>query len=300
MDDLVLWAERAGVTVVTDVDARKLTSFQSGGRVKYLFLPSSVQELQRTIACLKAFDMPYRVIGGGSNLLLPDEGFAGALIKLSRLSGAGVCGREVTADAGVKLPRLAKLAAEKGLAGLEFACGIPAEVGGATVNNAGAFGQMLSDLLEEVVVLSRDGEVKVLPAASLGLSYHTSRFPEGCVVLCAKLRLKKDAPDAIENRMRQMIERRLLTQPREPSVGSVFQRANGVPAALYVEKTGLKGLRIGGAELSTKHCNFIVNKGGATTEDFFRVAETVRNKVADDFGVLLQYEVERICSPKSN
>ena len=96
MDDLVLLSKRAGVTVVTDVDARKLTSFQSGGRVKYLFLPSSVQELQRTIACLKAFDMPYRVIGGGSNLLLPDEGFAGAIVKLSALSGVGVCGRSLT------------------------------------------------------------------------------------------------------------------------------------------------------------------------------------------------------------
>ena len=300
MDGLILRAAQVGVTVKRDVSGKTLTSFQSGGNVKYLFLPRSVKELKRTIELLASCDVSCKIVGGGSNLLLPDEGYAGALVKLTRLSGIGVCDGEITADAGVKLPRLARLAAENGLSGLEFACGIPAEVGGATVNNAGAFGQMLSDVLKEVVVLSKDGRIKILSAARLGFGCHASRFPEGCVVLCVKFRLQKDDPVAIESRMRQMTERRRLTQPREPSAGSVFQRASGVPAAVFVEKTGLKGLRIGGAELSTKHCNFIVNKGGAATEDFFRIAETVRNKVADDFGVLLQYEVERICSPKSN
>ncbi len=299
MDGLILEARRLGIAVQCDVEGKLLTSFCSGGRVKYLFFPSSARETAATLQLLKLRGVPYRVIGGGSNILLPDEGYAGALVKLN-LRGIGVCGNVVTADAGVPLPLLAKVAAEKGLSGLEFACGIPGTVGGAAKTNAGAFGQMTSDVLTEAIVLTKQGEVQAFPAGCLKMGYHSCVFPEGGVVLCLKLTLTPDDKLAIAERMRRMKLRRQETQPAEPSAGSVFQRVGETPAAVYVEKTGLKGLRIGGAQLSRKHCNFIVNKGGATTEDFFAVAQQVKNRVFDAFGVSLAYEVERICSPKSN
>ena len=297
--DFVSEAKRLGVAVKRDVEGRLLTSFGSGGRVKYLLCPSSVRETAAVLKLLISYGVPYRVIGGGSNLLLPDEGYAGALVK-PHLTGIGVCGGEVTADAGVKMPILSKLAAEKGLSGLEFACGIPGTMGGAAKTNAGAFGQMLSNVLAEVIVLTRQGEVKSLPARHLKAEYHSCVLPKDCVVLCARLALQPDDAGAIKERMRRMKLRRQQTQPGEPSAGSVFRRVGETPAALYVEKTGLKGLRIGGAELSPKHCNFIVNKGGATTSDYFAVAEQVKSRVFDAFGVSLTYEVERICSPKSS
>lgn len=299
MDGLISEAKRLGVAVKCDVEGRHLTTFGSGGKVKYLFCPSSVRETQKALLLLRSRGIPYRVIGGGSNVLLPDGDYAGALIKPC-LCGIGVCGNEVTADAGVKLPVLASLTAANGLSGVECFCGIPGFVGGAVQTNAGAFGQMLSDVLTEVIVLTRQGKISILPAWRLKMSRHACVLPEGCIVLCAKFALKTQGEAAVSERMRQMKERRRLTQPVGPSAGSVFRPVGDVPAAVYVEKTGLKGLRIGGAELSPKHCNFIVNKGDATTEDFFAVAERVKSRVLDAFGVSLTYEVERICSPSGN
>lgn len=299
MDRLISEAKLLGVAVNCDVEGARLTTFGSGGRVKYLFCPSSVRETTDALKLLRSYGVPYRLIGGGSNVLLPDCGYAGALVKIS-LSGIGVCGNEVTADAGVKLPILSSTMAEKGLSGLEFACGIPASVGGAVKTNAGAFGQMISDVLTEVIVLTHQGEVRILPARRLKMGYHACLLPQGCVVLCAKFRLVAEDKTVILQRMQKMRERRRLTQPGGSSAGSVFQRVGETPAAVYVERTGLKGLRIGGAELSPKHCNFIVNKGGATTEDYFAVAERVKSRVLDAFGVSLTYEVERICSRTDN
>ena len=300
MCDWVCDIERLGVAVKRGVSGAALTGFGSGGRVEYLLLPSSAEGLRNAILRLREEKVPFRVIGGGSNLLLPDEGFPGALIRLSRLCGVGVCGNVITADAGVKLPYLAYLAAENSLSGLEFACGIPGEVGGAVCMNAGAFGQSIKDVLQEVILLNACGEAEVLSAECLRMGHHFACLPPQSIALCAKFRLTFAFQEEIEARMQAMTARRRLTQPKQRSAGSVFRPANGVPAAVYIERTGLKGLKIGGAKLSETHCNFIVNDGGATTEDFFAVAEQVRLRVAAEYNVALEYEVERVCSPKKS
>ncbi len=297
----MLFSKRAnalGLTLECGVCGASYTSFGSGGKVDYLFSPACVAELKRTLALLKGAGIPYRVIGGGSNLLLPDEGYRGALVTLRRLSDVKICGNTVTADAGAKLPTLARIAAHASLSGVEFACGIPGVVGGAVATNAGAFDERLSDVLVAVCVLTEDGKTEVLTPKDLNMTHHFAMLPKGCVVLSAVLSLKTGEKRQIEETMRSMTERRAATQPRERSAGSVFRRVGETPAAIYIEKTGLKGLRIGGAELSKVHCNFIVNKGGATTADFFAVAEQVKKSVFDLCSVRLTYEVERICSPK--
>ena len=266
----------------------------------YLLQPTDVSGVRITIEELRNHDIPYRVIGGGSNVILPDQGYHGALISLARLSSVAICGETVTADAGVKMPFLARRVADASLSGLEFACGIPGEVGGAICANAGAYGQMVSDVLISVVLMNPDGELEMLSAEELEMGYHRCQIPQHSVILSAVFRLVTEDRETIEDRMRYMRERRETSQPRERSAGSVFRRVGETPAAIYIEKTGLKGLRIGGAELSSRHCNFIVNKGGATTEEYFAVAERVRERVLEQSNVLLEYEVERICSPRRN
>ena len=299
MEEIIKDIERAGVRVKHHVEGAQLTTFGSGGIVSHVIYPANVEELTITVKMLYAASLPYRVIGGGSNLLLPDEGY-GVLISLSRFDSAAVCGEFLSADAGVKLPRLARMAAEHSLSGLEFACGIPAMLGGAVRNNAGAFGQSISDALVAVVLLTEQGEIASVGADELKTAYHRCFLPEGSIFLSAVFSLKTGDRREIEGRMADMRRRRCQTQPHEPSAGSVFRRVGEIPAAVYIERTGLKGLCFGGAELSEVHCNFIVNKGGASTADYFAVAERVRESVLQNFGVALEYEVERICSPKKN
>lgn len=297
MGDWIGEIEKAGVLVLRDVPGRELTTFGSGGRVKYLLTPLTVTGACEALKSLSAEGIPCRVIGGGSNLLLPDKGFHGALISLSQLSSIAVADNVLSADAGVKLPLLAGKAAQESLSGLEFACGIPGTVGGSVRCNAGAFGQSLSDVLTAVIVLTERGEVEVVSAEEMAFSYHSCRLPDNAIILSALFSLKKGKREEIEALMREMTIRRRSTQPCERSAGSVFRRVNGTSAAVYIEQVGLKGYRVGGAELSRVHCNFIVNKGGATTADYFAVAECVRERVQKQSGVTLEYEVERICSP---
>ena len=226
-------------------------------------------------------------------MLLPDEGYRGALLALTAFRSIERSGEVLTVGAGVKLPLLAKTAKQECLSGVEFSVGIPGTLGGAVKTNAGAFGQMLSDSLTEVTLLSAEGDTVTLPASELKFAYHECALPQGMIVLGAKLRLHPADRISIDRLMTEMTERRRATQPRERSAGSVFRKINGIPAALLIEQTGLKGMRIGGAELSRVHCNFIVNKGGATTADFFAVAEKVKECVASRFGVTAEYEVER-------
>ena len=300
MDELTSEALRLGIDFRRGVSGGSLTTFGSGGKVNYLFEPQNAKALRALQKLLLESKTPYRVIGGGSNLLIDDRGFEGALIRLSRFDRMEREGRELCVGAGVKLPLLARRAATESLSGVEFACGIPGTAGGAAAVNAGAFGQSLSDVLEEVTVLTREGEIARIPARDLGFEYHRATLPQGAILLGLNLCLTQCDGETVKESMRVMNQKRRATQPRQPSAGSVFGRVNGIPAALLIEKTGLKGTRIGGAELSRIHCNFIVNAGGATTADYFALAEKVRKKVGETFGVTPQYEVERICSRIEN
>ena len=300
MEELIGYLSEKGIAAKASVSGAKLTTFGSGGTIGCLIEPKSVEELIAAREILRACKVPYRVIGGGSNLLLPDEGYAGALIRLSSFRSIEGRGKLVKVGAGVKMPLLAKWLAERELSGLEFACGIPGMAGGAAKNNAGAFSQMISNVLVEAEVLTEEGSVETLPLSALQMGYHSACFPEGAILLSLLLRLKEGKRTEIEETMRRMTEKRRATQPQERSAGSVFRRVGETPAAQLIEKTGLKGKRIGGAELSLRHCNFIVNKGSATTEEYFALAALVKEKVRELTGVTLAYEVERICSRTVN
>ena len=279
------------------VSAERLTTFGSGGRVRCVISPRSVKELRFALKVLSDRRVPSRVIGGGSNVLLPDQGYNGALLSLACFDLLQARGCEVSVGSGVKMPLFAARMAQTGLCGAEFLCGIPGVMGGGVITNAGAFGGMLSDLLTEVTFLSAEGEVVRLPASCLTFGYHSAVLPRGATVLSMKMRLAQGDSASIKARMREMMNKRLSSQPHERSAGSVFRKTGNTSAAIYIEQTGLKGKRIGGALLSAKHCNFIVNEGSATTQEYYALAELVRERVAALCGVRLDYEVERICSP---
>ena len=300
MDEIERMLREIGATYRKNVAGSSLTTFGSGGSVAYVVTPKSEEELRVICLSFSACGVPHRVIGGGSNLLLPDEGYDGVLIKMAAFRSIERVGSEWIVGAGVKMPILAREAMRCALSGVEFASGIPGEAGGAVKGNAGAFGQMLSDVLTSVTIMTSTGKISTLSAQDLDLGYHTSALPKGAIVLSLRLRLSPDISERIAARIAEMRDRRRATQPTAPSAGSVFRRAGAVPAALYIERTGLKGMRIGGAELSEKHCNFIVNRGGATTGDFFALAEKVRDSVKAVAGVTLAYEVERVCSKSEN
>ena len=295
MDELLSVLRKRGIVCASDVPGSALTTFGSGGQVGAVIYPRSAEEIRFVRRICADLVVENRVMGGGSNLLLPDEGYHGALLRFSAFSDLKREGNELIAGAGVKLPALSRRAAAEGLSGLEFACGIPGETGGAICSNAGAFKQMISDTLVEVTLLTKQGELRILKAQEIEFCYHRANLPLGAAVLSARFRLTHSERGKIEETMRFMTERRRATQPCERSAGSVFRRAGETPAAVYIERTGLKGERLGGAELSAVHCNFIVNKGGATTSDYFALAERVREKVRSLCGVSLEYEVER-CS----
>ena len=295
MDEFSDEIGRFGIRFKRDVPGKSLTTFGSGGKVRYLAFPRNAEELHKVLSAAKSASMPYRVIGGGSNVLLSDRGYDGVLIRLSAMDRVERSGETLTVGAGVKMPVLARHLAECGLSGAEFACGIPGTMGGAAAVNAGAFGQSVSDLLVGITALTAEGRSERFDPRELDYGYHRAVLPSETILLSMTLRLTESDRDTIFARMEEMREKRRRTQPKDPSAGSVFRRVGLVPAALYVERTGLKGMRIGGALLSPVHCNFIVNAGGATTEDYFALAEKVREKVKAQDGALLEYEVERIC-----
>ena len=273
------------------VSGARLTTFGSGGPISILVRPENAERLLALEEILSG--IPRFVIGSGSNVLLSSAGFAGALIKLDAFCSERVSGRVLEVGAGVTMPRLSSIAERAGLSGVEFASGIPGSVGGAIKTNASAFGQAISDGLLFVTALVGN-KVERLRPEELGFSYHRAALPNNSIVLSAAFSLAEGDKSKIGERIETFREKRLATQPQGRSAGSVFRKCGEVPAAIYIEKTGLKGLKIGGARLSEKHCNFIVNEGGASSEDFFEIAETVRKKALEEQGVSLEYEVEKI------
>lgn len=274
------------------------TTYRIGGPADLFAIARSRDELVALIQAARTLGLPWRVLGRGSNLLVSDRGVRGLVVK--NLSEEVVFQLDqdpptVVVDSGVSCARLAAQAAQHGLAGLEFAIAIPGTIGGAVVQNAGAHGSEIKDLLEAVTILTPAGEIQTLPADALALGYRTSRFQrEPALILSARLRLRRESPVVIGERLRRIRLRRAETQPREPSCGSVFKNPPGDYAGRLIERAGLKGLRCGQAQVSLRHANFIVNLGGATASEVRRLIRQVQETVARQFGVDLETEVEII------
>lgn len=271
------------------------TTFRIGGPADYFLLPSSSEEVKGILEICKEESLQYFILGNGSNLLVSDEGYRGVIIQLYRnYGGLTVEGTEIRAGAGVLLSQIAAAARNESLTGFEFAGGIPGTLGGAVVMNAGAYGGELKDVLKEAVVMDREGNIFTVPVEKLAMGYRTSLVKTaGYLVLEVVISLKKGSQEEIRDTMKDLADRRISKQPLEyPSAGSTFKRPEGYFAGKLIMDAGLRGYQVGDAQVSEKHCGFVINRGNATAADVLTLIENVREKVQEQFGVTLEPEVK--------
>ncbi len=272
------------------------TTFRVGGPADIFVKPSSLDEVLISIDILKKYGVPTVILGKGSNILVGDKGIRGAVVQLSALfSEIKVEGEVVTASAGAALGSVASVCLENSLTGFEFAGGIPGSVGGGICMNAGAYGGELKDIITSVKVL-KNGEILTLTNEECGFGYRTSRImQEGMLVLEAEFKLKEGNPEEIAEKMGELSKRRSEKQPLEyPSAGSTFKRPEGYFAGKLIEDSGLRGFMKGGAQISEKHCGFIINKDGASAEDITELIKHTQDTVFEKFHVKLEPEVRLI------
>ena len=273
------------------------TTFRIGGPADYFVMPETVEELRDILALCKEEGLPYFILGNGSNLLVGDKGFRGVVIQLYKnFDGLSIEGTRVTAKSGAMLIRVAKEAGKAGLTGLEFASGIPGTIGGAMVMNAGAYGGEMKDVVTAVTVLTKDGDIKTLTGSEMNFRYRGSVVEdEGYIVLETVMELKEGNLEEIQARIDELSLQRRTKQPIEyPSAGSTFKRPEGYFAGKLIQDTNLRGYQVGGAQVSEKHCGFVINAGGATAADVMQLMQDVSDEVNAQFGVTLEPEVKRI------
>lgn len=273
------------------------TTFRIGGPADIFAVPDTIEKAAKIIRICREQQYPFYVLGNGSNLLVSDQGYRGLILQIYRnLSEITVEGEEITVQAGAMLSVIAKKALAGSLTGFEFASGIPGTIGGAAVMNAGAYGGEMKDVLVSVTVLTKENEIKTVPAEELQLSYRHSVIPEKeWIVLGARLRLQKGDAKQIRSRMEELKEQRVTKQPLEyPSAGSTFKRPEGYFAGKLIMDAGLRGFTVGGAQVAEKHCGFVVNRGGATAADVRRLMDEVSAIVKEKFGVTLEPEVKML------
>lgn len=272
------------------------TTFRIGGEAD-IFVSPTMEELGQVLAIAKEEQVPVTVIGNGSNLLVGDGGIRGLVVEIGTgMSEISLEGNILTAEAGALLSQTANAAAAAGLGGMEFAAGIPGSVGGAVTMNAGAYGGEMKDILRSVKVLTRDGQLLTLPVEELDLGYRHSCIPEkDYVVVEAQFALTPKPEEEIRGLMSELAGRRREKQPLEyPSAGSTFKRPEGYFAGKLIMDAGLRGYTVGGAQVSEKHCGFVINRGNASAADVRTLMEDVQKRVYEKFGVTLEPEVKMI------
>ncbi len=291
------WIRKLGeqVEILVAEPMKNHTTFRIGGPADALALPKTPEEVAEVVRFCHEHAQSYYVLGNGSNLLVSDEGYRGLVLQLYRnFNDIQVNGETITVQSGAMLAAVARTAYQTGLTGLEFASGIPGTIGGAVVMNAGAYGGEMKNVLKEVTVLTKEGEVLVIPAKALELGYRTSVIPKnGWIVLGAVLQLKKGDQEHILARMEELKEQRITKQPLDlPSAGSTFKRPEGYFAGKLIMDAGLRGFTVGGAQVSEKHCGFVVNRGNATAADVWELICEVKRRVKEMTGVELEPEVK--------
>lgn len=278
-----------------NVPMSEYTSFKIGGPADIILMPENAEKMKKVFAFCKQEEIEPFVLGNGSNLLVSDEGIRGVVIYTGRMTQIELTGElTIRCDAGQSLSRLCNFALDNSLAGLEFAFGIPGSVGGAAHMNAGAYGGEMKDVILSCTHITPEGEIVQAPAASLGFSYRRSVYSSnGCLIASIDIGLIQGCKQKIKSTMMDIIEKRRAKQPLEfPSAGSVFKRPEGYFAGALIEQCGLKGRSVGGAQLSSKHAGFIVNRGGATCEDVKKLIDIIKENVFNRFGVILETEIK--------
>jgi UDP-N-acetylmuramate dehydrogenase len=304
--------------VKKEVSLAKYTTFRIGGPAKFFVEVLNESELIEALKYAKNNSLNFFILGGGSNVLFNDNGFDGIVIK-SQNTRCNIKDTKIECDAGLQLSQAVKMSSENGLSGLEWAAGVPGTIGGAVRGNAGAFGGCMADSIEEVKFLDMEGnsESKIFKNSKCAFDYRNSIFKQNSnlIILSCVLRLEEGRSEEIKNKIRENIEKRAKNQPKEPSSGSFFKnpvaenknliekferdmgikcKDNKIPAGWLISETGLQGKKIGGAMVSEKHANFIINTGNATAEDVVILSSFIKQQVRDKFGIELQEEVQLV------
>lgn len=279
-----------------DCPMNQFTTFRVGGNVDILYFARELRDLQQIVSYLCETNIPYLVVGKGSNLLVKDNGFRGVVIvlqgELAAIEHSGEKNEMVLAGGGLSIVELLTQCSRKGLGGLEFLSGIPGTVGGAVAMNAGAFGNDIGSMVQEIHAVNQQGDLVTVRRSQLNFSYRESSISEGTVIVKARFQLKHESPEIVAKRVADYLTRRKASQPLEyPSAGSVFKNPPNDYAGRLVEQVGLKGRRLGGAMISPKHANYIVNTGGAKAKDILTLMELAKEKVKKETGIELEPEL---------
>lgn len=283
--------------VHTDEPMSRHTTFRIGGSADYFVKPGNADEVAAVIAVCREYNIPYFILGNGSNLLVSDDGYRGMIINImDNMDSVTVDGRIITAQAGAMLVRVSVMARDNALTGLEFASGIPGTIGGAVYMNAGAYGGEMKNVVKTVRAIDEYGRIYELDSEKMDFSYRHSIVEERkLIVLEVTLELEHGSREAIDDRMKELAEARRSKQPLEyPSAGSTFKRPEGYFAGKLIMDAGLRGYSVGGAQVAEKHCGFVINKGGATASDVVELIRGVQHDVDDKFGVTLEPEVKML------
>lgn len=288
--------------VIKEADMSSYTTFRIGGIADYVVTPENEEQLAKLLHLIKEENVDFVVIGNGSNILVSDNGFDGIVIQLGDKFSSFVIkdkdesGVYVDVTAGMRLSRLGNELAASSIEGFEFATGIPGTIGGAVMMNAGAYGGEIKDIIKSARVMDFDGNVKELSRDELELGYRTSIIAKkNYIVISAVFDLKKGDREKIKSNIKELALKRREKQPLEyPSAGSTFKRPEGYFAAKLIEDAGLKGLSVGGAQVSEKHAGFVINKKDAKAVDVIRLTDEIKEKVYDKFGVKLELEIKKI------
>lgn len=277
---------------------KKHTTIKVGGVADVMVFPSTAEDIVNTLTFAKRNDIPVTIIGNGSKLLVRDKGIRGIVIKISgKFNNYKIEDDVISVCAGMTMPRLSRIAMKQGLSGLEFACGIPGVIGGGVRMNAGAYDSEMANIVVRTTYLDDELNMKVLERDEHNFAYRYSFFKEhpSYVIISTELKLEKKDALEIKEKMDKNTVARKEKQPLEyPNAGSTFKRPNGFYVGTMIEELGLKGFRIGDAEVSTKHAGFIVNRGNATAEDVISLIEYIKEKVLEKYGVKLENEIEII------
>ena len=296
-----LYQELCGIlgeeNVFTKEPMSRHTTFRAGGPADFFVTPEKEGQVRKTLSLLKEAQVPRYIMGNGSNLLVGDRGYRGVILQIcKKMNRIRIQDTVIQAQAGALLSKVAAEAQAKGLTGFEFASGIPGSLGGAVIMNAGAYGGEMKQVLIQAQILNASGEIEDVLAEEMELGYRSSVFSRnGGVILSASIQLEPGDPSAIQSRMEELKFLRTSKQPLEyPSAGSTFKRPEGYFAGKLIQDAGLRGFQVGGAQVSEKHCGFVINKDQASAMDIRSLMEQVSEKVYAQFGVRLEPEVKLI------
>lgn len=298
MNNFILELEKLNLEKIeNDISLSTLTTYKTGGIAKLVVYPNNINNLKQMLKLIHKYNIKYFILGKGSNTLFSDKEFNGVIIKLDKLNNFKIKQTEIYVESGMILSKLVQASVKNELTGLEFAIGIPGTIGGAIYMNAGAYGNNMSNIVKSVIVLNEKFQIKEIPLEKLKFDYRYSIFQDNKNLICvaANIKLEHGNHDEIASKIKENLLKRKNSQPLEyPSAGSVFRNPKGNYAGKIIEELGLKGKIIGGAEISTKHANFIINKNNASSSDILNLIKLVQKEVKDKYKIDLKLEQQLV------